>query len=265
MRTNNTNDKNKTQKTILIFVAICILGGFVGLIIGYFSGKADSFDLTAIKGIVKSMLIYVTPVVLLVAFLFDLLYSLLGYNKSKKAISNWDGEDEEYIEKVEARLGVIISILTIGIILIYCLYAVYFYAMFHLMSAEQFFSMLPLTIATFVAFFATIFYNTFMQRACVELVKKINPEKKGDTLSVNFQKDWEKSMDEAQKLMLYETGYRTYKVMNYAFMVFWLICTLGIMFGMGLMPSLVVSVLWLTSTITYSVYGYKIEHKNKKR
>lgn len=72
-------------------------------------------------------------------------------------------------------------------------------------------------------------------------------------------------MDEAQKLMLYETGYRTYKVMNIVLMLAWMICTLGIMFGMGLLPSLIVSALWLTSTITYSVYGYKIEYKNKKR
>lgn len=260
-----TNNKKKTLTTVLVFAALCILGGCLGVFIGYFSGQYESFDLTAIKEIIKNILIYVTPVALLCTFTFVLIYSIFGHNKAKKAILNWDGEDEEYIEKIEAKLGVIISMLTIGLILIYALFAVYFYALFNLMNPEQFFNTLPLMALVFMAFFATIFYNTFMQRACVELVKKINPEKKGDTLSVNFQKEWEQSMDEAQKLMLYETGYRTYKVMNYALMIAWLICTLGIMFGMGLMPTLVVSALWLTSTITYSVYGYKIEHKNKKR
>lgn len=265
MKTNNKNDKKKTLKTVLFFVALCIIGGCVGFCIGVLSGQVDIFDFTSLKEPIKNAIIYITPVVLIIIFGFVFIYSLTGYFKSKKAIAQWDGENEEYIDKVETKLGIIISILTIGLVLVYCLFSVCAYAQFFLMTDEQFFNIFPLTALVYFTFFTTIFYNTFMQRACVQLVKKINPEKKGDTLSVNFQKEWEQSMDEAQRLMLYETGYRTYKIMNYVLTIAWLICTLGIMFGMGLMPSLVVSFLWLTSTITYSVYGYKIEHKNKKR
>jgi len=265
MKTNKTNDKKKALITILIFVGFCLLGGCVGLFIGTLAGNTAGFDLLPLKALVKNAFIYAAPVILIIVFAFVFIYSLTGYFKSKKAIAHWDGEDEEYIEKVEARLGIIISILTNGLVIVYCLFSICAYAQFFLMTDEQFFSIFPLTALVYLAFFASIFSSTFIQRACVGLVKKINPEKKGDTLSVNFQKEWEQSMDEAQKLMLYETGYRTYKVMNIALMLAWLICTLGIMFGMGLMPSLVVSALWLTTTITYSVYGYKIEHKNKKR
>lgn len=265
MKTNKTNDKTKALITILIFVGFCLLGGCVGLFIGTLAGNTAGFDLLPLKAFVKNAFIYAAPVILIIVFAIVFIYSLTGYFKSKKAIAQWDGENEEYIDKVETKLGIIISILTIGLVLVYCLFSVCAYAQFFLMTDEQFFNIFPLTALVYFTFFTTIFYNTFMQRACVQLVKKINPEKKGDTLSVNFQKEWEQSMDEAQKLMLYEAGYRTFKVMNYVLTIAWLICTLGIMFGMGLMPSLIVSFLWLTSTITYSVYGYKIEHKNKKR
>ena len=261
-----TNTKtNSKKKTAWLFAAFCLAGVIIGVLVGIFAFHAEGFDFTAMKEIIRNLIIYVAPVLLILVFAFVFIYSLTGYIKSKKAIAAWDGEDEDYIEKVEAKLDVIISILTIGLILVYSIFAVCFYGSFRLATDEEYFRLVPLNAATYILFIVTIFYNTFIQRACVELVKKINPEKKGDTLSVNFSKEWEQSMDEAQQLMLYEAGYRTYKVMNMVLLIVWLICTMGILFGMGLLPSLIVSALWLTSTITYSIYGYKIEHKSKKR
>lgn len=260
-----TNKTTNSKKTGWIFAALCIIGAIIGVFIGIAASHTEGMDLSAVKEIIRNLIIYVAPGVLILVFAFVFIFSLTGYVKSKKAISAWDGEDEDYIEKVEAKLDVIISMLTVGLILVYSIFAVCFYGSFRLATAEEYFSMVPLNLAAYIIFIATIFCNAFIQRACVNLIKKINPEKKGDTLSVNFSKEWEQSMDEAQKLMLFEAGYRTYKVMNIALLVTWMVCTLGILFGMGLLPSLIVSALWLVSTVTYSIYGYKIEHKSKKR
>lgn len=266
MKTNhNNNSKKKTVKAVIILIALCLVGGVFGFFVGSMSGEIDNLDLTALKSFVKAALIYATPVALIAVFAFVTIFSLVSYIKARKATSEWDGEDEEFIEKVEDQLGINISVLSIGLIMVYSLFGINAYAQFHLASDDVFLSMWPLSVATLMAMIATIVYNTIIQRACVQLVKKINPEKKGEVLAVNFQKEWEESMDEAQKLMLFETGFRTYKVMNYVILAAWLFTTLGIMFGMGLMPMLIVSALWLTMTITYAVYGHKIEHKNKKR
>lgn len=266
MKTNhNNNSKKKTVKAVIILIALCLVGGVFGFFVGSMSGEIDNLDLTALKSFVKAALIYATPVALIAVFAFVTIFSLVSYIKARKATSEWDGEDEEFIEKVEEQLGINISVLSIGLIMVYSLFGINAYAQFHLASDDVFLSMWPLSVATFMAMIATIVYNTIIQRACVQLIKKINPEKKGEALALNFQKEWENSLDEAQKLMAFEAGYRTYKVMNYAILIAWLICTLGIMYGMGLMPLLIVSALWLTMTVTYTVYGYKIEHKNKKR
>lgn len=266
MKTNNqTAEKKKTLKAVIILILLFIVGGTAGFFMGFMSGEIESIDLTAIKSFIKSALTYATPILIIAVFAFAVIFSIANYCKCRKAFTMWDGEDDEYIEKVESKLDIIVSILTIGLILVYSLFAVYAYTMFYIMNADTFLLLLPLTIAVFVIFFATIFYNTIMQRACIQLIKKINPEKKGEALAVNFQKEWEQSMDEAQKLMLYETGYRTYKIMNHACLIAWMISTLGVMFGIGLWPVVIVSALWLTMTVTYSIYGYKIEHKNKKR
>ncbi len=266
MKTNQkSKDNKKTLKAVIVLIVLFILGGAFGWFMGYMSTEAESFDLTAIKEVIKNILIYATPVALLAVFVFVTVFSLIGYFKARKATANWDGENEAYIEKVETKLGIIISMLTIGLVLVYSLFGINAYAQFFLASGEIFMSMLPLSIAALFAMIATMVYNTIVQRACVQLIKKINPEKKGEALAVNFQKEWEQSMDEAQKLMLFETGFRTYKVMSHVIIFVWMVSVLGMMFGMGLMPMLIVSALWLTMTITYMVYGYKIEHKNKKR
>lgn len=265
MKTNKKSNYKKTLKAVIVLIVLFVLGGAFGWFMGYMSTETESFDLTAIKDVVKNILIYATPVAMIAVFVFVTIFSLISYIKTRKATANWDGENEEYIEKVETKLGIIISMLTIGLVMVYSLFGINAYAQFYLASGEIFMSMLPLSIATLLTMIATMVYNTIIQRACVQLIKKINPEKKGEALAVNFQKEWEQSLDEAQKLMLYETGFRTYKVMSHVIIFVWMITVLGMMFGTGFMPMLIVSALWLTMTITYMVYGYKIEHKNKKR
>ena len=265
MKTNQKDSKKKTTKAVIFLIVFCIIGGIFGGFVGFMAGEIENFNLTAVKDVIKNILIYATPVALIAVFAIVTLYSLISYIKARKATSLWDGEDEDYIDNVESKLGITISVLTIGMIMIYTLFGVNIYAQFNLASKEVFLTLLPLLCISFVIMIETIVYNTVMQRACVQLIKKINPEKKGEALAINFQKEWEESMDEAQKLMLFETGFRTYKVMNYVILVTWLFTALGIMFGMGLMPMLIVSALWLIMTVTYTVYGYKIEHKNKKR
>lgn len=266
MKNNNkTNDNKKTLKAVIVLIVLCVLGGSLGWLLGYMSSEAQSFDLYAIKNFIKDILLYATPVAMIAVFIFVTVFSLISYIKASKSTANWDGEDEEYIEKVETKLGIIMSMLSIGIILVYSLFGINAYAQFYLASGDLFMSMLPLSIATLLTMVATMVYNTIIQRACVQLIKKINPEKKGEALAVNFHKEWESSLDEAQKLMLFETGYRTYKVMSRAILLAWVVSIFAMLFGMGLMPILIVSALWLTMAIANMVNGYKIEHKNNKR
>ncbi len=266
MKTNkNTNDNKKTLKAVIVLIVLCALGGVLGWFMGYMSTETENFDLTAIKDVLKNIIIYATPVAMIAVFVFVTIFSLISYIKARKATASWDGENEEYIERIETKLGIIMSMLSIGIIMVYSLFGINAYAQFYLVSGDVFMRMLPLSIATLMSMVTTIIYYAVIQRACVQLIKKINPEKKGEALAVNFHKEWESSLDEAQKLMTYETGYRTYKVMSRAILLAWVVSIFAMLFGMGLMPILIVSALWLTMAIAYMINGYKIEHKNKKR
>ena len=67
---------------------------------------------------------------------------MINYSKSHKATAGWDGEDEEYIEKVESKLDINVSVLTIGLVLVYSLFGVNMYAQFNLASGDIFMNML---------------------------------------------------------------------------------------------------------------------------
>lgn len=258
------NNKKQIIKTLVIAVGIMIASFFVGFGIGMASGAFGDFDLSALKEFAKSALIYATPWVLFAVTAFVVVFTLVTYGKSKKAFTAWDGEDEESIENTERLIDIAVSVLTVGFIVFLMLLGMWSYTVNSLMDKETFLSMFPVILAVYVVFIGDMIFTLAMQRACVQLVKKINPEKKGEVLALNFQKEWEGSMDEAQKQMTFEAGYRTFKFMNYAFLVGWVVTLMGTYFGLSLEPVVFVSLLWLAMTVVYVVYGYKIEHKNKK-
>ncbi|MBQ2687735.1 MAG: DUF3169 family protein [Clostridia bacterium] len=259
------NKKNTVLKSVIAIIVIFLAAGALGYFVGSSSGKFESLDLSLIKDIAKNALIYVTPILFLLTVAFIAVFTLVTYLNSKKTFEKWDGEDEEVIEKAEKLIDASVSVLTIGMIVELTLYGAFTYAVNSLMSRELFIDLFPLIMGFQVLFVLDMIFTIFMQRACVELVKKINPEKKGEALAINFQKEWEGSMDEAQKLMTFEAGYKAYKFMNYAFIAAWVLCIMGSYFGLGLAPTAIVSVLWLLMTVSYLVSGYKIQYKNKKR
>lgn len=259
------NKKRTVLKSVIAIVLIFLTAGALGFFVGSSSYKLEGLDFSLIKDIAKNALIYATPILFLLTVAFIAVFTLVTYFKSKKTFEKWDGEDEEVIEKAEKLVDTSVSVLTVGMIFTLTLYGAFTYAMNSLMNRELFMDLFPITMGFQVLFVLDMVFTIVMQRACVELVKKINPEKKGEALSINFQKEWEGSMDEAQKLMTFEAGYKAYKFMNYAFIAAWGLCIMGSCFGLGLAPTAIVSVLWLLMTVSYLVSGYKIQYKNKKR
>ena len=100
----------------------------------------------------------------------------------------------------------------------------------------------------------------------VKMVKKLNPEKRGSVFDYNFNKKWEQSCDEAQKLMIYKAAYKAFSVGNVACMILWLIAFLGQMFfGTGYLPVFMICLLYLILIGTYCLESIKLEHGRKEK
>ena len=109
-----------------------------------------------------------------------------------------------------------------------------------------------------------IFLGSFIavviiQLYAVNLIKKMNPTKKGDPSSMKFQKEWIESCDEAEQLLIYKSAYKTFGFMSsvYVALIVVVIFT-KMLFDTGNYPILIVTTIWLFSTVHYMLTANKL-------
>lgn len=194
-------------------------------------------------------------------------YSYFQYNKAKKMVENWDGRDEDVLERADEILGLSITPSNIMMVCNFFLYSAMTYISgvripelgASISVEEKNFSSLVLSLVLFVLNMAFI---TITQKLTIELTKKINPEKRGNILDSEFQKVWLASCDEAQKQMIFEAAYKAYQAAQYACVVMWLLTLIGmLLFDIGIIPSICVFVIWLTMVVSYSIACHKLGKK----
>lgn len=235
----------KKIKSIVIFFLILAACYFVGFIAGR---NLSDFDATSIDyDKIYNNLGNVLPFVYLALSIIAVIISAVSYVTVKRKADKWDGEDEVIIYDVERKINIpnVIN----GIYMIINLFL--FSACLYLEKYESF--------AT-VCFVVTSVCLFTVNGLTVRLEKKLNPEKKGYIFDLNFAKEWENSSDEAQKLNMYKAGYKTYKTVNIACMILWVLVFLEMMvLDKGFSAMICICIIWLTSVITYLFTGIRLE------
>lgn len=179
--------------------------------------------------------------------------AVILYCKAKKAADNWDGEDEDEIEKIEKDLDRPVIIDSILIIVNTILFSCTCY---FLLDDPNAYALIPGAV-----FLIGLTITIVLNEKCIILAKQLNPEKRGSTFDPKFQKKWLASCDEAQKQMIWHAGFAAFKAGNTACYFMWSITfLLQMLLRFGLMPMICVGVIWLVINVTYSYTAYKLEH-----
>lgn len=259
-------NKKKTDKEIYAkFAIMMILGVVAGIVLG--AGGAFISDLyggNIVEGL-QQILKIVVPVVYVVLMVLSYGYGFFYYFKAKKMVDKWDGMDEDVLEQAEDMLGLAMIPNNIMMVCNFFLYS----AMIYLsgvtipgIGGEEVKKGLPVLFASVVVFVVNMTIITVIQKLTVDLLKKMNPEKNGNIFDKDFNKEWLASCDEAQKQMIYEASYKSYKATNTVSLVLWLLTLMGILlFDTGILPSLCVFVIWLSSTLAYNIACYNMGRK----
>lgn len=261
-------NKEKGQKSfgkiVLKFIgilAVCFGAGILtGILTGMLIRKIEDSGINFGGWFenVKPNLAYLILIAGSILIIGELVYSIYRIHKSKKLFKNWNDE-EEIIQMAEYGLDQCVYGSNIVGILEMFLYAANIICANYI-KEEKF--ALYIIIVT-VAFFMELFILLFVQRAVVQEIKKINPEKRGELLEMGFQKKWMESCDEAQKTMIGQAAYKAFMAANYVCMGLWLICTIGIIsFNFGILPITFVTIIWLTLIISFQIAGRKLEYGN---
>jgi hypothetical protein len=246
-------------KTILIFGAVMLVCVVLGFLVG--SGTAMAQNVGLFTGDFGSRAqeaaVSISAVAYIVLWVVSLVTCAVLYFKAKRIAADWDGQSEEEPEKADRLLSYYVILTNVLMILSWLLFSLYVWGG---AATEE-----DLGLSFILLFAVSNLALPFIQRAAVQLVKKINPEKQGEVLDFHFQKDWVHSMDEMEKAMLYKASYAAFGATTITCMVLWIVCIIGeVAFSWSLVPAVFVAIIWLVSMLAFQIQAFRLEHKRKK-
>lgn len=256
--------KKANRKAMPKFILIMIISALVGGAIGFFSVKYGLDSLASgMKAAGEAFGLYVAPWLMLAVAIAVPVITVPLYQKAKKLLAAWDGEDEEISDAVEQKLSAVIWITGSALIISYFLLAASYSGGFAMFEQAESTAALLVSIAAFIGILVE---SVIFQQKCVDAAKKTNPEKTASVYDMKFQKKWMDSCDEAEKLVIAKCAFKAYGATNMACSILAVALTVcALVFGIGFLPSLVVCVIWIVNqsvycreTMKYSKAGTKI-------
>ena len=267
------NSKNKkvtvdspeyNKKSKVTFIIIMVISFAVGGFGGFFGAKAKDFfkgDLANIGEWISEKLpifqAYVMPCLLLAFTAICTILGVMWLSKAKKLIAIWDGEDEEHISIADKYLSNTSGISSILIITIQIIFG---FATYQLLELFEKVGNVYMTIITIVLYFGGMIISIMLQSATVKAIKKYAPEKKGNVYDMKFQNVWYESCDEAERHLVGEASYQTFRFMNGAFSTTLTITIIvGMFIPIGYLCTFFVGLLWLMTSCYYIHVCKKLE------
>lgn len=244
-------ENKKEDKKFLVKFLLILAGAFL---VGIAAGTAIAFleDVTELPALISSAvlnaMVAIAPYVSVV-FVLIMGSVLLFTRRRVSAMANaWDGEDEAEYDKMDAILGNVMGALGVCMVIVYFFFAIGFE---DIVDRSVF-----ADCCYFFGFIAALAVVMLGQSSLVKLTKELNPEKRGSVYDMNFVDKWEDSCDEAEKILIYKSAFKTYTKMSNLYVTLWIFCVFGnAVFHFGFMPVTMVSVLWLCQVCMYTHYS----------
>ena len=254
-------DNNKVG----LFAVILIISGFAGGVLGAIGiGLVDSMrksGLTFVEFWNQLQREFAIPASFLLIIL-DVIFIIISFSFLYKAKKIWksDMDEDEKYEVVEKKLSISVVISNVTYYVNFAFFGFSFYAAMSFVEgvSESWLHIYMRTI-DLVVFVATLFINLAIQRACINLTKLMNPEKKGSVYDMKFDKVWYQSCDEAERMQIGLASYKAFQAVNNTLVALMVIFVLGAMFlEIGILPIIVITVIALVNNITYGVASIKL-------
>lgn len=232
--------KKENRKAFLSLIVVMILSGLGGGILGvassFLEGStfAEKLQMTATQIFQR-----IVPWGIPATAVGLLIPAILLLQKAYKNFKRWDGEEEQVAERIDRILNKVLLLSSLSVPL--CIFFI---------SCIR----TKMSGIMFVEFLAAVFIAMGIQQKVVDLIRLMNPEKKGSVYEFKFQKKWFDSCDEAERKKIGEASYKSYKATQMSCIILWLI--LYVM-DVGLVPIFVVLLIFCISTISYMMEAIK--------
>ena len=253
--------KSEDKKSLKVFIIIMIVSMLVGGFFGFGMEFAEDMNVTeAIATFVVDILETIAPYANVVMTIVGTVIVIVLYRQSRKLYAAWDEDDEEVMNKIETKLSY--GLMTTSVILI--LGYMFFAVCFGKMEMTQKLSVVE-GICFLGGFIVLMTFILIAQKKIVNFEKEMNPEKSGSVFDMKFQKKWADSCDEAEMLQIYKSAFASYKSTTMVCIIAWIFCIFGIsVWNFGYVPVVMVTVIWLTSTLSYCLEAVKLSKNGGK-
>ena len=265
MKKNHNKAKSDNLKALPLFLVVLVVSFVVGGLVGYLSAE---FRLDTLSGAMQSAANFFTfraaPWLMILLAILVPAVSIPKYRKAKWLFASWDGEDEAVSDEADAIISVVIWITSAALILSYFLIAAtYSCGMSSFAESE---TVVPF-FAGLVGFLVIMAEALVIQQKCVDLTKKMSPEKDGVSVyDMKFQKKWMDKCDEAEKAMIGKCAFKAYGATNTVCCVLAVVLAISaLVFGIGFLPSAVVCLVWLVNLSVYCAESTKCSKSGSKK
>ena len=241
--------KQDNRRALPKFLAVVVCAALLGGIGGFFGAMAaDEGTLEAIRAGLDRMMRLIGPWGIPASGVLLLFPAWLCYRSACKQYGAWDPDSEEGTEEIERRMNLSMLLTTLGMI----------FDFFFLAASFQFAQPL-LNSALFLLSLVCI---TLLQQKIVDLVRRINPEKRGSVYDVHFQKKWMDSCDEAERRQMGQAAHKAFVAATYVCFGLWLgLFLLDRVFDTGLLPMVLVLVILGVMQVTYTLECIRLSRK----
>ena len=253
MKKNSDKIKKDNKKALPAFLIIILCAAVFGGVIGYFSsgiGYSETKD-TIINAVMRFLQI-ITPYISVISIAAFVLPAFIIFRRAGKLSDSWDGEDEVIPDKIENLINRAMLLINLGVLNgflgISCLIIV---------NAGLGGSLIGL-----FTFILSETLLTVLQQRFVDLMRSINPEKQGSVYDMKFQKKWYDSCDEAEKKLIGEAAYHSFRITSNSCIIMWCLTLFAhIAFGTGIFPVIAVLIITGISQISYIHQAIKLSRK----
>ena len=249
--------KKEDKKAFKGFAIMMVISAIVGAIIGAGSIYLQGHMENNLSDFLLNVLIMVTPYASLVLSILVIIVSVVIYSNSRKNLKLWNQSDEqeEIIDNIEEKLSYVLLFASVNLIIGFF----FFGAGMALLSEDSYGKVILFLIGFIVCVVSTV----LIQKKVVNLEKEINPFLNGSVYDFKFSQKWLDSCDEAIKLNVYKSSFKAHRAVTNTCLILWIVCVLGYdFFDFGIMPLVMVTIIWLVQTISYCIESIKCS-KNK--
>ncbi len=226
----------------------------IGMVLGFLSvfmkeGGWQSLDDA------PAVLTYAFPMLFVLVECGITIAAFITYTMTKKQYMALSPDDEEDLAVIEQKINVPICLYNIGVVLDACMFSITIFLSEHKGIEDTLWESI-LIVGSAALLILNIALLVWVGSMSVELVKQMNPEKRGDFMELDFQKKWEASLDEAEKMIQYQGAHKAYKAGQMACFALW---GVNMLLQGGILTTIFIAVIWLTMVIVYQNEVVRLE------